>query len=164
MQKDGQGDNRPMDNPKPDVVCDTVIFLQAALSRTGSARRVLSLFEAGDITLFMSNELLEEIRDVLTRPVIRQKNPRFSEQDVENLIRLLEEKSVLLSDVPKHFQYARDPDDEHVINLTLEVRARYLISRDRDLLDLMNDQAFRERFPDLSILEPDAFLRELDFR
>jgi 23S rRNA G2069 N7-methylase RlmK/C1962 C5-methylase RlmI len=33
--------------------------------------------------------------------------------------------------------------------------------RDKDLLDLMADADFRERFPDLVILDPAAFLRAI---
>ena len=41
------------------------------------------------------------------------------------------------------------------------VRAQFLVSRDKDLLDLMNDASFRQRYPDLSILDPTAFLKVL---
>jgi hypothetical protein len=34
----------------------------------------------------------------------------------------------------------------------------FLVSRDNDLLSLMNDAAFRSQFPFLTILDPKAFL------
>jgi predicted nucleic acid-binding protein len=48
-----------------------------------------------------------------------------------------------------------------VINLAIEVSATFLISRDKDLLDLIGDPDFRQRFPHLTILDPPAFLRAL---
>lgn len=43
----------------------------------------------------------------------------------------------------------------------MAANATFLVSRDKDLLDLMNDPDFRGRFPDLSILDPVAFLQEI---
>jgi len=39
--------------------------------------------------------------------------------------------------------------------------AKYLVSRDNDLLDLMQDETFRQRFPGLVILDPVTLLGEL---
>ena len=39
-------------------------------------------------------------------------------------------------------------------------RAKYLVTRDLDLLDLMKDENFRRRYPAMLILEPPAFLHE----
>jgi putative PIN family toxin of toxin-antitoxin system len=50
--------------------------------------------------------------------------------------------AILLAQVSNDFRYPRDPDDEAVINLAIEAGARYLVSRDKDLLDLMNDRTF----------------------
>jgi predicted nucleic acid-binding protein len=66
--------------------------------------------------------------------------------------------------VPQRVKYERDPDDEPLLNLVLEARARYLVTRDNDLLDLMaanspDGEALRREIPDLVILDPPAFLR-----
>ena len=67
----------------------------------------------------------------------------------------------MLTDVPQAFRLERDPKDEPYLDLAVAARARYLVSRDRDLLDLMNDAQFRERFPDLIVVDPPAFLQAL---
>jgi predicted nucleic acid-binding protein len=74
---------------------------------------------------------------------------------------------VLLDPVPSVFNYARDPDDARYVDLAIASRADYLVSRDKDLLDLATSlrevgQDFRKRFPNLRILAPDDLLRELD--
>ena len=52
-----------------------------------------------------------------------------------------------VDEVPRIYAPERDRKDEPYLNLALEARARYLVSRDRDLLDLMSDEAFLRRIP-----------------
>jgi predicted nucleic acid-binding protein len=66
---------------------------------------------------------------------------------------------VVLPDVPKVFTLKRDPKDEPYLNHALATAAEYLVSRDLDLLDLMLDESFRQRYPNLTILAPPAFLQ-----
>ena len=63
------------------------------------------------------------------------------------------------SHVPETFKLERDPKDERYINLAIASTAAYLVTWDRDLLDLMDDKGFRRQFPGLTILEPPALLR-----
>jgi len=56
-----------VNKPKPTAVFDTGIFLQATISDKGPAAKALRLFEDGSLTLFISDDLLEEMRDVLRR-------------------------------------------------------------------------------------------------
>ena len=74
--------------------------------------------------------------------------------------------ATLLAEVPERFQYERDPDDAHYVNLALVARAKCIVSRDGDLLDLVHSPgdesvSFRARFPDLRIVDPVSFLSEL---
>ncbi|MCX6378467.1 MAG: putative toxin-antitoxin system toxin component, PIN family [Armatimonadetes bacterium] len=150
-----------MNRRKPAAVFDTGIILQATISRTGPATKLLRQFDEGAITLFVSEELLAEMRDVLFRPSIRTKNVRYSDEGLENLLQRLEKNGVMVTRLPEHFQYERDADDEHVINLAIEAGAEFLVSRDKDLLDLASDAEFTARFPNLTILDPVAFLNRI---
>jgi uncharacterized protein len=109
----------------------------------------------------LSREILAEVRDVLGRPKIRRKFPHLTGERVEEFLARAVAQGVVLDEVPEAFRYARDPDDEPYLNLALAARARYLVSRDKDLLDLMADSAFRARYPGLSVVDPAALLREL---
>src|SRR5438132_1365376 len=60
--------------------------------------------------------------------------------------------------VPIAFRLDRDPDDEPYLNLAIAMQPSFLVSRDKDLLDLMKDDSFRKAFPGLTIIEPIAFL------
>ena len=71
-----------------------------------------------------------------------------------------------LTDVPQVFTYERDPRDEKYINLAIASNAHYLVSRDKDLLDLRKEdlpegQGFRAQFPSLQILDPVDFLKQI---
>ena len=148
------------------VVADTSIFLQATISVQGPASAILRLAEAGRVILCNGEELKAEIRDVLTRPALRRKNKRYSDQDIENFIQRYETLSLHFDPLPASFRYERDPKDEHIINLALAANAPYIVTRDKDLLDLMDDslpegQDFRARFPTLTILDPVDFLNLL---
>jgi len=70
-------------------------------------------------------------------------------------------KAVHVSDVPNVYSYPRDPDDEPYIDLAISTASRYLVTRDKDLLDLMADETFCRQFPTLTILDPVSLLREL---
>jgi predicted nucleic acid-binding protein len=73
----------------------------------------------------------------------------------------LANNATTLFTVPKVFSLARDPKDEPYIDLAAALQARYLVSRDKDLLDLMGDDTFRQQFPGVTVIDPVALLREL---
>lgn len=152
---------------RPRVVFDCMIYLQAIASESSPAAALLRMMDDSTISLFVSNDILDEVRDVLSRPLIRQKNPRITDERVDALLTRLAEKGILLESVPKLFSYERDPKDEKYINLAVEADAAYLVSRDSDLLDLMREDLagskdFRQQFPTLTILNPVAFLRQME--
>jgi len=136
-----------------------MVFLQGASRPTGPAGACLGLVDQGKVVLFVSKEITDEIRDVLTRPKTLQKFPLLSVDSVEAFVANLESKAVIAADVPRVIRLERDPRDEPYLNLAIVTRAHYLVSRDKDLLDLMNDTEFREQWPDLTILDPVAFLQ-----
>lgn len=154
------------DNPPARVVFDCMIYLQATISKSGPAAALLRLVETNAVTLFVSHDILEEVRDVVSRPKIRQKNPAITDERVDALLSRVAAKATLVGDVRKHFSYVRDPKDEKYIDLALEVEAAYLVSHDKDLLDLMTGDAeecqdFRWRFRSLKVIAPGEFLKTM---
>jgi len=79
----------------------------------------------------------------------------------------LDKKATMVRDVPKVFEYLRDPEDDPYLNLAISARAAFLVSRDRDLLDLMTghdaeSKQFRQRFRFLKVIKPLDFLNEVE--
>ncbi len=146
----------------PRVVFDCMILLQAAARPQGPSAECLRLVKAGRLELFLSPEILAEVRDVLTRPKTLKKFSALTPEAVQLFLQDLQAQSVIMDQVPRRFSLPRDPKDEPYLNLAIASDASYLVSRDRDLLDLMADEAFRRSFPVLVIIDPVEFLHTLD--
>ena len=148
----------------PVTVFDCGVFLQGLLSKSGPAAACLEIIEQDRIRLVVSEDILAEIKDVLSRPFLREKHPNLTVEKVENLIEMLLDKAEFVKEVPKYFTFSRDPNDEPYINLAVETEADFIVSRDKDLLDLMTDytdeaKEFRQRFRPLKIVAPTEFLQ-----
>jgi putative PIN family toxin of toxin-antitoxin system len=148
---------------KPRVVFDCKVLLQAAAREKSAAAKCLNLAESGLVQVYVSREVLAEAEDVLNRPEIRSHFPDLSDEIVGAFLKRLLKHSTLVRRVPKKFSYPRDEGDEPYINLAVAAGADYIISRDRDLLDLMTGHSdeckeFRQRFRPLRVVEPIEFL------
>ncbi len=149
--------------PKLEAVFDCNIYLQAAASSKGVAAVCLHLAENGEIILYAGDEILEEVSEVLKHPVARKNLPELTDESVDAFLAKLLDFVIFVKNVPHEFHLPRDVDDEDYINLAVEVRADYLVNRDKDLLDLMTDytieaKEFRQRFRFLKVVNPVEFM------
>ncbi len=149
--------------PKIEAVFDCNIYLQAAARKQGVAAACLRLAENGEIILYASDEILDEVSEVLSRPVVRENLPELTDEAVDAFLEKLLDFVIFVKNVPSKFHLPRDVDDEDYINLAAEIRADCLVSWDNDLLDLMTDHTieakeFRQRFRFLKVVNPVAFL------
>jgi putative PIN family toxin of toxin-antitoxin system len=143
-----------------------MVFLQGAMRTAGPAAACFRLVDDGVVELTVSAELLAEVKDVLARPALQRRYQALEPAKVAKFLAEVEGKALLIPNVPSIFSYARDPKDELYVNLAAAAGARYLVTRDKDLLDLMDKETregsdFRQRFPGLTVLDPPAFLRAL---
>ncbi len=146
------------------VVFDCMIFVQGAARTKNPANACFELVEVGVIELYLSREILAEIEDVLTRIKLRKRFANFTDEMIEVFLDDIKDKAIILKSVPFVFKYPRDPKDEKYINPAAEAKADYIVSRDKDLLDLMigidiESKEFRQKFRPLKIVEPIEFLR-----
>src|SRR5438034_3779068 len=151
----------------PRVVFDCNVFVQGIANRNSPAREALRLFFDGYILLFVSDAILREVQDVLSRPEIRLHLPGISDRIVDAFFIKLEAKAIPIGNVPEEYRYERDPDDEMYLNLAIVANANYVVSQDRDLLDLMSASSqvaieFRRRYPFLRIMKSADFLRQVE--
>lgn len=149
------------------VVPDTGVFLRASIRETNVSSSLLNRAFAGEIRLFISRDLIAEVRDVLTRPEIRVKNARLDDQALERFLHQIEANATLVDPLPEHVNYDRDPDDEHILNLAVEAKATCIVTFDNDLLDLMKPtgkaaEDFQARFPEITILTPGELITRLN--
>jgi len=140
-----------------------MVFFQATARPTGPAARLfIDYVEDGRLALYVSDAIIEEVRDLLGRPRIRAKNPTITDASVEEFVNRVRQIAERIDPVPALFILSRDPDDEPYLDLAIAVSADYLVTRDKDMLDLMQNAAFRVQHPTLTILDPVALLQTLN--
>jgi putative PIN family toxin of toxin-antitoxin system len=138
-----------------------MLFFSAA-ARPGRFRPLFDLVERQVVTLCLSPEVLAEIRDVLTRPKLVAKYPALTTDAVEAFLAQHLRTARWLDNVPEQFVLQRDPKDSKYLNLAIAAGAPYVVTLDRDLLDLARPdnaegELFRSRFPTIEIVEPAVF-------
>lgn len=153
----------------PRVVFDCNVFVQGIANRRSAARAAMRFFFDGEISLFVSEAILREVRDVLGRDELRRKLPAINDRVVNALVLKLEARAVITTNVPEEYHYDRDPNDEKYLNLAIVSNASYLVSKDDDLLDLISTNTdvalrFRTRYPFLQILTASDFITKMRSR
>ncbi len=147
------------------VVFDCNVYFQSLVSAEGPAAKCIVVAARGEVSLFCSEHTLVELCDVARRSALRAKF-NITEDRLGRLLETVREIAIFLDSVPDLYQCPRDPDDAHYVNLALAATAKYVVSRDHDLLALMDisrpeGRDFRRRFPSLEIIEPQTLIREL---
>lgn len=116
------------------AVLDTNVVVSALLW-SGPPYRLLQAAVDGDLELFSSPVLLQELRDVLGRPHLADRL-RKQRGSVDNALALYAAMIVLVEpgNVPR--SVPRDPDDDHVVALAVSAQAELIVSGDRHLHEL----------------------------
>lgn len=157
-----EGENR---TEKPRVVFDTTAVVQAALAPKGPAEtQGLSLIDEGIIEAFVSNRLRSEYEHTLNHPDLRARFPHVTEEYIAARLQRFDEKALRLVNPPQYVRFERDPNDEPILNLAIHVHADYIVSADRDLLDLGRSAHFQRLYPYLKVVSPGALRQELFYR
>ncbi|MGI9022337.1 MAG: putative toxin-antitoxin system toxin component, PIN family [Acidimicrobiales bacterium] len=119
----------------PRVVVDAGVFVSAAISGRGAPAQLLDFAVEGRLTLLISPQLLTELRDVLGRDKIRR---YITPEEADNF---LEAVATIAERVDDPVEYGRipvcrDPDDDYLVALAEATDATFLVSGDRDLLEV----------------------------
>lgn len=102
--------------------------------------------------LVISPSILAEMEDVIHRPRVM----RFHKYSAQELQRIVKELTNVSYVVPGNTQVeiVRDPDDNKIVSAAIEGQADYIISRDKDLLDL-------KQYQGIKIVSPEEFMKIL---
>jgi putative PIN family toxin of toxin-antitoxin system len=117
------------------IVCDTSILVSGLLWK-GSPREILMLVEKGELTLFTSRDLLEELERVLKYPRILRILAKAKLNASDVLRWVVEYSSIVL---PRKFTAVivkDDPADDIVLECGITAAADAIVSGDRHLLAL----------------------------
>ena len=80
--------------------------------------------------IFISEFIIREVKEKLTRKI------KLPVDTVNEIIDYLRCQAVLAIPLEKVSGISRDPDDDNIIALAVTVKADYVVSGDKDLLDL----------------------------
>lgn len=134
------------------IVLDTNCLIMS-ISARNSCHRVWQSFLAGEYTLCVSNEIVEEYLEVLSRNI----NPWVAESIVSAI---LMRRNVLKVD--PHFRFhliERDSDDNKFVDCAICANAKYIVSEDHHF-DILRKCSF----PKVEVVGIDLFINILKTR
>ncbi|MGA9349896.1 MAG: putative toxin-antitoxin system toxin component, PIN family [Anaerolineae bacterium] len=131
---------------------DTNIFISGTFWR-GLPRRAIHLAKRGKVEVVTCESLLDELRDVLTRP---DKPFRLSAKEADKVINNVRSYVRLVTPTRK-VDVCRDPSDNLVIECALAGGAQYIVTGDPDLKVL-------RRFEEIEIVDVRTFVSLIEER
>jgi len=133
------------------VVLDTNVLISASFRRLSSIpNSIYQALKNRQFVLVLSQAILEEIEEVLTREKIVKRTGMSQEEKIEFIEELLEIAFVVSG--KKEIQVIQaDPDDNKFVTAAIEGFADYIVSGDHHLLDL-------KTYEGITILSPNDFL------
>ena len=133
------------------AVLDATILVSAFLTPHGLAAQLLSAARQGDFVLFLSEQILAETQEVLLDREHIRKRYSYTDEQAARFCRALRSAVHLVTHLPEVSGVVRDPTDDQVIACALAAAARYLVTRDPDLLTL-------GVYQDVQMITPEAFM------
>ena len=130
------------------LVLDTNVFI-SGIHWTGASGKIIDAWLDDRFELVSSEEILQE----LARTLLNFKRP-LSEKDILHWISLIAAKAIIVTPTINFNAVKADPDDDKFVNVAVEGNANYIVSQDRDLLDL-------KEFQGIKIIHPEEFLKIL---
>jgi putative PIN family toxin of toxin-antitoxin system len=112
------------------IVIDTNLWVSFLITQDYS--KLDELLSAKQAILIFSKELLEEFLEVAQRPKFRR---FFSLTDIEALIEVIYQHADFV-EVYAEVNICRDPKDNFLLALAIDGNANYLLTGDKDLLEL----------------------------
>jgi len=138
---------------KMKITVDTNILISATFWN-GPSQRIITKVEDKEVTLILSNDIIEEYTEVLKYKDIQKKiiiKGLIQKHTVEKLISI----STIIKPTIKINMVNEDPDDNKIIECAVSGKADYLISQDNHLLKLKTAY-------NIPIITPEKFLEKLE--
>ena len=136
-----------MQNKVSRIIIDTNLWISFLITKD-FAKIDEILFSKHGILVF-SQELLDEFLEVARRPKFRR---FFSTTDIEELFETIDEYADFVK-VQTQIEICRDPKDNFLLSLSVDGNADYLLTGDKDLLELT-------KFGETTIITISDFLQD----
>ena len=135
----------PTGSKKVKVVLDTNVFV-SGLNFEGKESRVLILFYRGEIEVYLSIFILEELKRILKRKF------RWEEGQIKRTLNKIKNSAVVVHPKSKVSVIKEKDSNNRILECALEVKADYIISGDTKHLQPLKE------FQGIPILSPAQFL------
>ena len=129
------------------VVLDTSTLISFVLTTGEIMRQVIAAWRADEFVLVASPATLTELQEVLERPAIQQ----IAKVSIARLHTEVVGISIHVAGRMELHNVCRDPKDDKFLACAVEGEAQYLVSSDKDLLDMGS-------YEGTCILNPGEFL------
>ena len=111
-------------------VFDTNVFVSALMSKRGNPALLLDRVRKS-YTLFISKDILSELKDVISREKFR-----YTEAEVNTFVEAIISFADVVNPEIKIDAIKADPDDNMILECAVTSGASYIVSGDKHLLDL----------------------------
>jgi hypothetical protein len=128
------------------IIIDTNLWISFLITKDFTKLDEI-IFSRHGILVF-SQELLDEFLEVAKRPKFRR---FFSASDIEEILETIDEYADFIK-VQTQIEVCRDPKDNFLLSLSVDGNADFLLTGDKDLLDLV-------KFGETSIITISDFLQ-----
>lgn len=132
------------------VVLDTNIFISGIISPNNNAGKIIKEWQNNSLEIITSLELLEEIKQVLKYPKII-KIIGWPDKKIEEYIEFLRFFTTVVEIANINYNFAQDPNDNHIIATYLAINCDHLITGDKALFSLKDE---------LNVISLDDFLNK----
>ena len=112
------------------VTCDTNVLISASIVQ-GKQYEILRIAKMGEIKLILSPDIIEEFKEVISRPRFS-----FSQEQVANAVQQILDLAEIVIPQEKLDIIIEDEEDNKVLECALEGKVQYIISGDSHLLSL----------------------------
>jgi hypothetical protein len=119
-----------MQNKVSRIIIDTNLWISFLITKDFTKLDEI-IFSRHGILVF-SQELLDEFLEVARRPKFRR---FFSASDIEEILETIGEYADFVK-VQTKIEVCRDPKDNFLLSLSIDGNANFLLTGDKDLLDL----------------------------
>ena len=129
------------------AVLDSNILISAIVFG-GNPKRIIELIQENDVIAITSRILISELFDVLVKKF------HFTSEKLYLAEELIRENFLIVSP-SETLNIVRDKDDNRVLEAAVEGKCQYIITGDKDLLDLKS-------YHQITILTPGDFVKSLE--
>ncbi len=145
----------PLNSSEKKVVLDVNILISSLFG--GSPKAAVD--KAAKMRVFVSEPIIKEVSAVIRKLAKKLNEPQ--KRLFRQLIKRLFNQAEMVS-IPGKLSICRDPADDIYLETCQVARAHYLVSGDKDLLEVAPDLLKKNKLGRLKILSPADFCKEIE--